>query len=80
MTSIIDDQDINSLDELKILRDDEISNLCKVLRWPGGLINSPNAATGQPVMILNPSNQANLQAEMNLTLAAYYLHHRERIG
>ena len=79
-TSIIDDQDFNSLEELKILRDDEITNLCRALRRPGGLIPNPNAAAGLPALIPNPGNQANLQAETNLKPAAYYLRHRERIG
>jgi hypothetical protein len=60
-TSITDNQDVNSLEELKILRDNEITNLCKALRRPGGLIDNPNAADlGQPMMSLDPGNQANL--------------------
>jgi hypothetical protein len=79
-SNITDNQDVNSLEELEILRDDEITNLCKALRRPGGLIPNPNVAEGQPANIRNPGNQANLRAETNLKLAAYYLRHRERIG
>jgi hypothetical protein len=79
-TSITDNQDVNNLEELKILRHNEITNLCKGLRRPGGLIPNPTVAEGQPANIPNPGNQANLRAETNLKLAAYYLRYQERIG
>ncbi len=71
-SNITDNQDVNSLEELEILRDDEITNLCKALRRPRGLIPNPNpnVAEGQPANIPNPGNQANLRAETNLKLAA----------
>jgi hypothetical protein len=53
--SISNNQDVNSLDKLKILRDDEITNLCRALRESGGLIPKTNAADlSQPVMIPDP--------------------------
>ena len=37
-TSITDQQDIDSIEELRILTDMDTESLCKVLRRPGGLI------------------------------------------
>ena len=80
-TRITDDQQIDSLGELKLLTDGEIENLCKVLRRPGGTIPNPQAATaGQPPRIPNPGEQVSLRAENNLKLASYYLKHQERVS
>jgi hypothetical protein len=32
---IVDEQGMNTLDEIKLLTDNEIENLCKVIRRPG---------------------------------------------
>jgi hypothetical protein len=42
-TNITNNQDVDSLDELKVLRDEDIVNLCKVVRRPGGMIPNPQA-------------------------------------
>ena len=44
---IVDDLGMDSLEEIRLLSDDEIENLCKVIRQPGGTIpgsNPKNAA------------------------------------
>jgi hypothetical protein len=78
--SITDGQDIDSIAELRILKNDEIENLCKVIRCPGGTIPNPNAGDGQPPAIPNPGIPVSLRAENNLKLAAYWLHHRVRVA
>ena len=62
---LVDDQQIDSMEELKILEDDDCENLCKIIRRPGG------GAAG---------HQVSNAAENNLKLAAYFLRHRERIS
>jgi hypothetical protein len=37
-TFITDAQELNDLDEYALLTDDEVENLCKVIRKPGGTI------------------------------------------
>ena len=52
---ITDDQGLDTLDELKVLTNDDVENLCKVVRRPGGAIPNPNAGDpGQPSMLSNP--------------------------
>ena len=76
---ITNDQGMNSLDEFRLLKDEEVENLCKVVRWPGGTIINPNAAqAGQPAMIPNPGLTVLLHVENNLKLACYFLCYRER--
>lgn len=40
--AIVNDQGIASLDELKVLQDDDVSVLCKTVRRPGGVVPNPN--------------------------------------
>jgi hypothetical protein len=69
--AIVDEQGINSINELKILTDTEIENLCKVVHHPGGQVANPNAAkAGQQSQLLNHSKSISLQAELNIKLAA----------
>ena len=35
-------QGLDTLDELKVLTNDEIESLCKVVRRPGGTVPNPN--------------------------------------
>ena len=75
-TMITDDQELDSVEELQILTDAEVENLCKVLRRPGGTISNPNAANqGQPAQIPNPGIQVSLRAENNLKLGCFYIRH-----
>ena len=76
---------MNSLAEFTVLTDDEVENLCKVVRRPSGMQN-PNAAmppgadaaaaaaaATQPAQIPNPGLAVMLHAENNLKLACYFL-------
>jgi hypothetical protein len=74
---IVDEQGLDTLDEIKLLTDDEIENLCKVLRRPGGTIPAENPAH-PPVP--NPGTPINLRAENHLKLLAFYLRHKERVS
>ena len=40
---ITNDQGLDTLDELKVLTNDEIEILCKVVPRPGGTVPNPNA-------------------------------------
>ena len=73
---IVDEQGLDSLDEVKLLTDDEIESLCKVIRRPGGSI--PGAAGAAPVA--NHGTPVNLRAENHLKLLAFYLRHQDRIS
>ena len=72
---MVDEQTIDSLEEVCNLNDSEVSNLCKALRKPGGTIQGPNNA-----LIPDPGVRVSLIAENNLKLACYYLRHLQRIS
>ena len=76
--ALTDDQGIDSLDEIRILSDDDIANLCKLLRRPGGVVLGAVNAAGNPVP--NPGIQVSARAETNLKLTAFYLRHKVRTG
>eukprot|EP00804_Cyclotella_cryptica_P003089 CCRYP_006074-RA/>CCRYP_006074-RA protein AED:0.29 eAED:0.04 QI:0/0/0/0.75/0.33/0.5/4/0/1079 len=65
------DQGIDSVDELRNLDDDKASNLCRVLRRPGGT-NAAGAA--------DPGTKVSARAEDNLKLAIYYVKHQDRVS
>ena len=55
---ITNDQGLDTLDELKVITNDEIESLCKVVRRPGGTAPNPNAGDpGQPDTLPNPGEQ-----------------------
>jgi hypothetical protein len=76
-TYITGTEDANSLEELEILEDTDVHNLCEtVYSNPGGLIANPNmGAAGQPAQIRNPG----IPISTNLKLASYYLRHLHRV-
>ncbi|KAI2500398.1 hypothetical protein MHU86_14069 [Fragilaria crotonensis] len=74
--ALVEEQGIDSLEEVKLLSDDEIQSLCKVIRRPGGTI--PGAAGAAPVN--NPGVQVNQRAEGHLKLLSFYLRHQERVS
>ena len=52
---ITNDQGLNTLDELKVLTNDKIESLCKVVWRPGGKVpNSNSGDPGQPATLSNP--------------------------
>ena len=74
--AIVNGQGIDSLDELKTLKDDDVVALCKIIRRPGGTIPNPNAAqAGQPAEIPAVGHAIPIRAEQNIKLAAYYVRH-----
>ena len=57
------DLGLDTLDELKVLNNDDIESLCKVFRRPGGTITNPNAYDpGQPASLSNPGDQVMLRS------------------
>jgi len=72
-------QAMNSLAELALLTDEEVENLCKVTRRPGGTIPNPQAhVAGQPATIPNPGITVPLVAENNLKLTCFFLRYKQR--
>jgi hypothetical protein len=70
---------MDDLDEFALLTDDEVENMCKVVRKPGGTIENLNAdVAGQPPAIPNPGIAVTLHAENNLKLACYFLWYKKR--
>jgi hypothetical protein len=78
--AIVNDQGINTVPELTLLTDDEVANLCKVIRRPGGTINNPNAGANQPGLIPNPGVPVPLRAENNLKLCCYYTRYMVKVS
>jgi hypothetical protein len=81
-TQITTVQVINSLMEVKLLRDDDLRALCKVIRRPAGLIPNPNAnnVAGQLALMPNPGLVVPLPAKLKLQLAAFYLRHQDKLS
>ncbi len=49
--TITDNQQIELIEELKILHDEGIVDLCKALHCPGGMITNPHTnQAGQPIV------------------------------
>jgi ribosomal protein S13 len=75
--AIAEDQGLDNLAEVKLLTDDEIESLCKVLRRPGG--TEPGVSAGAPP-VPNPGIPVNLRAENHMKLLAFFLRHQERVS
>jgi hypothetical protein len=74
--NITDVENIDSLEELKLLRSEDVETLCQTIHSPGGLVNNPNAGiAGQPPQIRNPGRHVSARAKKNLKLATFYLRH-----
>jgi hypothetical protein len=77
--NITDIENIDSLEELKLLRSDHVETLCQTIHNPGGLVNNPKAGiAGQPQQIRNPGRHVSARAEKNMRLTTYYLRHQDR--
>ena len=71
-TLLTDAQGMDTLVELRILKDEEVDSLCKLLRRPGGMIVNPQAAAaGQPAEIPAVGQNVSMRAVTNLKLACY---------
>jgi hypothetical protein len=78
---ITDVQDLNSLEEIKLLQDVEVTDLCKALRRPGGMIPDPHPADPYNVgMVINPGVVVPMRAQTNLQLASFFLRHQDRVS
>ena len=67
-SKVTQDQGIDSVAELRIMDDSTVTNLCKVLRRPGGEVN------GYP----DPGVKVSARAEENLKLVVYLIKHLDR--
>jgi hypothetical protein len=74
---IVDDQGMDTLEEIRLLSDDVIENLCKVIRRPGGTIPGPNPGAAP---VNNPGTPVSLRAENHLKLLAFFLRHQVRVS
>ena len=60
--SAANDQGIDTIEELRRLKDSDVDELCKAMRRPGGYVANPNAGqAGQPPVIANPGHAVNLR-------------------
>ena len=69
---ITDAQGIDIIEEIEILTDGDIDNLCKVIRRPGGINTITNAD--------NLGLQVSLRDKNNLKLSRFFLKHKIRTG
>ena len=69
---ITDAQGTDFMEELKIITDGVVNNLCKVIRRPGGINPITNVA--------NLGIQVSSRAENNLNLDSFFLKHKVRTG
>jgi hypothetical protein len=75
---LVNEQGMDTLAEIQLLTDDEIKNLCKVVRRPGGTVPGPNPGDAP---VNNPGTPVNLRrAENHLKLLAFFLRHQERVS
>ena len=47
--AIVMEQGFDTLDEVKLLKDDEVESLCKVIRRPGGTVPAANPAAAPEI-------------------------------
>ncbi len=71
-------QGFDNLDEFKLLDDDEVTNLCKVVRRPGGTLPADDNDDADAPAVPNPGIPVSLVAENNLKLCCFYLRYKER--
>ena len=80
-TMTVVEQHIDSVEELALLIDDCVENLCKVTRRPGGTMINPNdGQDGQAARIPSTGTQISQRAEGNMKLTCYYLRHQIKIS
>ena len=78
-SSAANNQGINTIEELRRLKDNDVDELCKAMRRPGGYVANPNAGqAGQPLVMANPGHAVNLQTQNNIKFAAYWLRLQEK--
>ena len=72
-TATVDEQEINSIDELHFLMDADVETLCRNIKRPGGVTAAPAAGA-------NLGHMISQRAQKNINLAAYWLCHSEQIS
>ena len=75
-TAIVNEQGIDTLEEIRFLKDSEIDSLCKVVRRPVGTV----AGIGAGPNVTNPGTPVPLHAKNTLKLAAYWLRQQEKFS
>ena len=78
--ALVEEQGMDNLDEIRLLTDDEIESLCKVIRRPGGTIPPPAGAAAGAANVANPGVPVNQRAETHLKLCAFFLRHQVRVS
>ena len=80
--NIVDVQGIDSVRELGYLNDDDVINLCKTIRRPGGHLPNPAFVAGgnEPPTIPYTGIMVSQRAETNMQLASYTVRHHNRIS
>ena len=71
--AMVEDQGIDTLDDLCFLKDGDVKTLCKNVKDPGGAARGNNREA-------NLGHLVSQKAEMKIKLAAYYLQHSEKIS
>ena len=69
----MEDQGIDTLDDLCFLMDGDVETLCKNVMCPGGAAGGNNRSA-------NLGHLVSQKTEMNINLAAYYLQYSEKIS
>ena len=80
--NIVDVQGTDSVRELGYLNDDDVINLCKTIRRPGGHLPNPAYLAGGPENPTIPYTgiMVSQRAETNMQLASYTVRHHNRIS
>ena len=68
-----DEQEINSIEELRFLMDADVETLCWNIKRPGGVAVAPAGGA-------NLGHMVSQLAQKNINLVAYWLRHSERIS
>ena len=72
--ALVDDQGLGTLEAVAKLDDAMVSNLCQMVRCPGGQVAVRNA------MVPNPGTPVSQMAELNMHSLALWVRHRDRIS
>ena len=80
--NIVDVQGIDSVRELGYLNDEDVINLCKTIRRPGGHLPNPAYVAGGNMAATIPYTgiMVSQRAETNMQLASYTVRHYHRIS
>jgi hypothetical protein len=64
--ALVEEQGIDTIEEIRLLTDSEIVSLCKVIRRPGGTLPPPAEASRGAANVPNPGVPVNQRAEGHL--------------